>query len=339
MSTKNVSPLRSRGSWVIKPFFAFMLLGTASISAPAYAASSWQVTAQARAYANGSGGGGYFDESNVLEACNGTALYCPATRPSPVIYTHSNTLTSARLPANASGSYPALNSNPAGSSSGTAFAYADLATGELHVSNSGEVSGYASTAHHSQAGFQDNLHFSGLSSITDFTVKIHLDGIFLGYQQPNLGFSISDGNGSNLYLYQDWADLSATVPACVGTVLGCSNIAIQPANTNLTPADKWVKLGEGDYVGTLTYDPLHPDFAISMSLGAGGSGTSFSDFSHTAGITFSLPSGLTFTSDLNVFLTKQYTTDVPEPSTWAMLLGGFGAVGVAARRARRVETA
>jgi hypothetical protein len=32
-------------------------------------------------------------------------------------------------------------------------------------------------------------------------------------------------------------------------------------------------------------------------------------------------------------------SNVPEPATWAMLIAGFGAVGVAARRRRTVRTA
>lgn len=313
--------------------YALALTG-AGTAAPAFAqTSNWQVTAQALASAYGSGAGGYFNSSDQLYACNGTASNCsgPTLGPGapPVIYTHSDTQTFASLTADASGSYPALNANPAGSASGTAYAYADLATGELHIADSGSVSGYAQTSHSASAGFQDTLHFTGLSSPTILNVHVHLDGTFLGYNQPNLSFSMSNGYNSYLYLYQDWYDPSSTVPACIG-IADCSNIAGQPNNTSLTGS--WTKLGEGDYVGQITFDPLHSDATLQMHIGAGNGGAGFDDFSHTAGITFDLPSGLSFTSASGVFLTRSDTPAVPEPATWATMIAGFALLGGAMRR-------
>jgi hypothetical protein len=50
--------------------------------------------------------------------------------------------------------------------------------------------------------------------------------------------------------------------------------------------------------------------------------------------------GLTLSSDQNSLETDNYSgiAAVPEPSTWAMMLLGFGAVGMAARRSRRRTT-
>ncbi len=63
------------------------------------------------------------------------------------------------------------------------------------------------------------------------------------------------------------------------------------------------------------------------------------DFSHTASVTLTLPSDVTFTSDSGVFLTARSTSGgVPEPATWAIMLVGFAGVGSALRR-RRVNAA
>ena len=71
-------------------------------------------------------------------------------------------------------------------------------------------------------------------------------------------------------------------------------------------------------------------------------GGSNCDFSHTGtfGLVGDLPEGLTMGSASGVFLTAVPGTGVggvPEPATWAMLIFGFGAVGVAARRQRALR--
>lgn len=53
------------------------------------------------------------------------------------------------------------------------------------------------------------------------------------------------------------------------------------------------------------------------------------------------PNGLTPINDFfgidNILLTSGLTSAVPEPSTWAMMLFGFGAIGWSMRRSRRVK--
>jgi PEP-CTERM motif len=56
------------------------------------------------------------------------------------------------------------------------------------------------------------------------------------------------------------------------------------------------------------------------------------DFSHTGSIALQLPSGVSFTSGSGVFLNPPTTSAVPEPTSWTMLVAGFGLVGGVARR-------
>lgn len=58
------------------------------------------------------------------------------------------------------------------------------------------------------------------------------------------------------------------------------------------------------------------------------------DFGNTAGFTFNLPTGATFTSESGSFLSAP-TAAVPEPATWALMILGFGGAGAALRRRRR----
>ena len=48
--------------------------------------------------------------------------------------------------------------------------------------------------------------------------------------------------------------------------------------------------------------------------------------------------GATFTSSANSFEFDNLAAAVPEPATWAMMIGGFGMIGAASRRRAKVAT-
>jgi hypothetical protein len=58
------------------------------------------------------------------------------------------------------------------------------------------------------------------------------------------------------------------------------------------------------------------------------------DFSHTAYLNLALPAGVVLNSSSGVFLSSPITTPgpVPESTTWAMMIVGFGLVGGTMRR-------
>ena len=62
------------------------------------------------------------------------------------------------------------------------------------------------------------------------------------------------------------------------------------------------------------------------------------DFGHTGAFRFgALPGGLSYTSESGTFLTGLGGVvggGVPEPATWAMMITGFGLIGMAMRRRR-----
>jgi len=84
---------------------------------------------------------------------------------------------------------------------------------------------------------------------------------------------------------------------------------------------------------------LYGDTIIGIHFGNGsgvGNSTAFFEFNFTSpvnGISLNLPGS----SGVVLYLTQAppQTSPVPEPATWAMMLVGFGAAGVAMRRKRK----
>jgi hypothetical protein len=86
--------------------------------------------------------------------------------------------------------------------------------------------------------------------------------------------------------------------------------------------------------GTFNLTGMNPTIGFSSYLYAvisnGGA-----DFSNTATVNLTVPTGVTFTSASGAFLTQVDSPViglVPEPATWAMFLLGFGVVGYSMRR-------
>lgn len=290
---------------------------------PAYA-TDWSVWAYATAWARGD----HFAQQNIYE-CNGTRFSrCTPTFGPGAIATVSNSAlkTYANVTAQAD-DYPATTYYSGyGIQHSDAFGSADLATGELKISDhSYALNGYSggeNTRASATAGLQDVLHFTSTSSTPALiTVKLHVDGLIEGYQQPRFGFSMGNGY-SSLAGTAGWADAADGVPSTT------ANAYFQPFNVT----SGWSQFGPEDFIGTIAYDPDHPDFQLNMSLSAGGYAGSFVEYNHTASLAFDLPDGLTFTSASGVFLSEADRA-VPEPSTWAMMIAGFALVGGAMRRA------
>ena len=77
-------------------------------------------------------------------------------------------------------------------------------------------------------------------------------------------------------------------------------------------------------------------YAGPSGLGGFGGPYSYVDYMHTSSIWMSVPDNVTWTSRSGVFLSElDVENGVPEPSSWAMLIVGFGGVGVVARRRNR----
>lgn len=198
-----------------------------------------------------------------------------------------------------------------------AAASADLATGEIHMDYSGPYPTNAA-ARYEDILYFDPASFSGDSAIITFTIT--LEGTFA---DSNIGYLFQAGG---------FDDSLVASTAYYGQGLQQVQDIADPLNwLALAEVGDWTVFGPNIFEGQVTVTAENPFLLIESELTGC---CSFVDFADTAHLDMTLPEGLQYTSASGVFLTAAGVPGVPEPATWAMMLLGFGAVGIAARKAR-----
>ncbi|QJU60914.1 PEPxxWA-CTERM sorting domain-containing protein [Sphingomonas sp. AP4-R1] len=214
-----------------------------------------------------------------------------------------------------------------------ATAAADLATGQVHLSVSAANFSEASASAH----LSDTLHFTiaGASSdtVTLIPISFAFDGKLSGTNDPatasgELNYGFYFGN-AQAYEFGDYGagyyGYNNTYPTFV--------FASDPR------VNGWVSYSFG------SYDPLNTQFTglyaiigatadigIDFDLGLRGTGL---DYTNTGSVSIGKVDGVSFTSDSGVFLQAAAAPSaVPEPASWALMIGGFGMVGGVMRRRR-----
>lgn len=213
---------------------------------------------------------------------------------------------------------------------GTAYAAASLAGGTLHAAATGQrrpvsrpvlegTDGWAAT----RLWDTLNFHVAGANPGTRTTIQVsyEVDGNYMpGDSEPNMGFWFNFGPGTGAFGSSN-----------AGGYFGGNH----PGNW-INPIMTWD--GPGHMLFTAGYELVGEDTEIGLLTQLqtiGGFGTA--DFSHTAALSFDLPSNVSFTSASGVFLTATNPGGgggggtVPEPTVLALL----AAAAVAARWGRR----
>ncbi|MGI4881129.1 MAG: PEPxxWA-CTERM sorting domain-containing protein [Janthinobacterium lividum] len=318
---------------------ALASVGTATLivgTAPAQASATYSVSA--RTYTRDGNVGGtecYYNESgiggtgcsnifNAGDGRTGTGSVTPGT---------GSTATKAAIAAGQT----AYNSG--------AYAYAansmvtdDLATASLHffAQDNGDP-GYG-VGSSSSAAISDELHFTAApgataSTVTAIGVTFTVGGTF----HPNGSNDNSSGpteagdfNGTltlgGRAANFSFANNSTTGFTTIGTfyqyplAFETGSWTHDAANTSAT------------FTGIYYFTGASIDAAVTLGVNFGCDNGLTCDFSNT--LSFSLPTGVSYTSDSGVFLTAGATGAIPEPTSWALLVAGFGIVGLAARRRR-----
>lgn len=297
------------------------------LSTPSWA-SDWSAYAAADSsayFATTFGGNGINSASDAV--CNGTSANCLAAN--GFIGRHSPTNPIADASTSTRG-YIDFNSGGPSITAADALAHADLTRGELKLYQAASGDGSELTSAGALAVFQDGLHFdlSSYSAPVPITVDLRVDGSFEGFSQPRFGFYITNGFDILSTGTVGWADNNPFGSSTTAT----AEFIDFGGGTGLH--GDWSIYGPDRFRGTFLLDPLHPDVFVSMYLSAGGRSGTFTAFGHTAALDFILPNGLTYTSDSGAFLSAAPPSAVPEPATWAMMVGGFGLLGLIVRRSR-----
>ncbi len=168
------------------------------------------------------------------------------------------------------------------------------------------------------------LAFSGgaHAATTDFQFNAQESGVYAPGDAANSiigsAFGVADDVGDAIP--GSWFT-SMTFSAALDTGMASGTWSFMDASTNNSLAGTFTAVIGANSVGTITYVVTDGD---GMFLGATGTGTSTATLTDAA-------DGFADFSETGTF----HITAVPEPSTLALMLAGFGVVGYSAGRRRK----
>jgi hypothetical protein len=227
-----------------------------------------------------------------------------------------------------------------GVGSSTTSVVVDLKSASLNMSSTDSGAAPAGGGSSgSTAGLNDTLHFSvagaGADTHTTIGVTFTVDGAMS--TSPNGQGEFYGGlafGGESAQFYLGNFGNSATNPSqTLGTFstypAGFDN-GVWTSNSDFT---KNVFTGTFTLIGSEA--DLATSFSATLNCSDGIGGTATCNYGNTA-ISLQLPSDVTYTSDSGVFLTASaIAAAVPEPQTWALMVGGLALMGGAISRRRR----
>ena len=207
-----------------------------------------------------------------------------------------------------------------------ANSYANLSTGSVGVSGSSNQVGVSGGDSQSVALLEDALTFHILgataSTVTDIGVRWSISG---GVSSGINGDAEMMGHLTfgNAEMGTEWASDAGVVSNGDGT----SAIGWQSADTVSNSASSTIVNGEYQLVGP---DPTLP---LELLLECGTDNDSSCDYFDTESLSFTLPTGVTYTSASGAFL-NQSAASVPEPGSFLLFSSALLALGWNLRRSK-----
>ncbi len=232
--------------------------------------------------------------------------------------------------------------NFGGVGSASADVIVDLKSASLNMSasTSGTAPGGGGSTG-SAAGLQDTLHFAvagaGADTHTTIGVTFTIDGTMATSPDGQGEFfgGLAFGGHSAQFDLGNFGNSATNPSQTVGTFstspAGFDN-GVWTSNSDFT---------ENVFTGTFTLigssEDVFTSLSANLNCSAGVGGGTTCDYGNVA-ISLQLPSDVSFTSDSGVFLNGgAITAPVPEPQTWALMVGGLALMGCAISRRRRQD--
>lgn len=206
-------------------------------------------------------------------------------------------------------------SDPSGS---FAKSFASLAQGQLKAYATSQSAGsFRGQTANAQAQMVDTIKFGGAEAGTTAFLTVHFHGSLSGvpygpFPSAQVNLDATIGSPTNIEYGSLHRSLSNYFNGCVGTC----------GDTGIFVGDLIDQTYRIPFLFTSNPDDLY-QFAVTLNArtepNPNGS-TTIADFFNTATLGIEAPTGVTFTSESGLFLTRP----VPEPETWAMV--GLGLV-------------
>ncbi len=190
-----------------------------------------------------------------------------------------------------------------------------------------------------------NAWASGAPSASDFQLVETGNGFGGVYSVSNLStdwyitaFAVTNSNAGQFNASASTSQFNwAAGRYCNGS--GCGNTPIGTVESSPFAGNPDIANGLGDGYGFYYYnDALEDDdlsLLLSTSLGPGTSNNSNFQF-HFARVESTVQFSLVNGDGVGATVVVSPTSAVPEPASWALMIGGFGLAGVALRRRRAV---
>lgn len=198
-------------------------------------------------------------------------------------------------------------------SNGTLGVSANLAQGILRAYASGVDSGTYDTQNYAKASILD---------------RVYVDQAFTAPLQVTLTMSV-EGNLFTSGGSDAWVEYG--IGGNPQYSLGTSDINVAHSGDPLTDAVATFQLAPGE-----NYFDLSSELLVQGITGSSGA-SYIANFADTAAFQISLPEGYTFHDETGVLLSSPPTSDVPEPSSLYLLLGGLTALTMRQKLFKRKE--
>lgn len=187
--------------------------------------------------------------------------------------------------------------------------------------------------------FSDTLTFSNLglgpNDIATIVFVLDIQGTYgrtAGQDRGQANFSFHARSGLNSAALTDQVSGGAIYRTSSGS--NFVNSTASPEEFSLfNVSGDWTQSATDLFLASVDILGSDPTIAFKMSLHAAGP----ADFSHTASIHLTLPTGTTFSSSSGVFLSAQNGNQIPEPGSLALIalaLGVFGLLEIRRKQSR-----